>query len=68
MQSPVKAGPDSVELPRGQAAIVKANDLRYVHFECPDLAKAERYLRDFGLVVVSKTETDLFLRGTSSRP
>jgi catechol 2,3-dioxygenase-like lactoylglutathione lyase family enzyme len=68
LHSLVKAGPGSIKLSRSQAPIVKANDLLYVHFERPDLAKAEQYLRDFGLIVVSKTDKDLFLRGTSSRP
>ena len=45
LHSPVvKAGPGSVELPRSLAPIVKANSLLYVHFERPDLEKAERYL------------------------
>jgi catechol 2,3-dioxygenase-like lactoylglutathione lyase family enzyme len=68
LHSLVKTGPGSIELSRSQAPIVKANDLLYVHFERPDLAKAEQYLRDFGLIVVSKTDKDLFLRGTGSRP
>ena len=53
----VKAGPGSVELPRSPSPIVKANDsLLFVHFERPDLEKAEQYLRDFGLIVVSSSE------------
>ena len=69
LHSPVvKAGPGSVELPRSLAPIVKANSLLYVHFERPDLEKAERYLRDFGLLVASRSEDEIFFRGTSSRP
>ena len=68
LQSPVKACPGSVELPRSQAPVIKANDLLYVQFERPDLAKAEQYLGDFGLTLVSRTDNDLFLRGTGSRP
>ena len=63
-----KAGPGSVELPRSPSPIVKANDLLFVHFERPDLRKVEQYLRDFGLVVVSRSEDELCLRGTSPRP
>jgi len=64
----VTAGPGSVELPRSPAPIVKANDLLFVHFERPDLDRAEQYLRDFGLIVVSKSDKELFFRGTGSRP
>jgi catechol 2,3-dioxygenase-like lactoylglutathione lyase family enzyme len=64
----VKVGPGSVELSRSPAPIVKANDLLFVHFERPDLARAEQYLRDFGLIVISKSDNELFLRGTGSRP
>jgi hypothetical protein len=63
-----KAGPGRVELPRSPSPIVKANDLLFVHFERPDLRKVEQYLRDFGLVVVSRSEDELYLRGTSPRP
>ena len=63
-----QAGPGSVELPRSLAPIVKANSLLYVHFERPDLEKAERYLSDFGLLVTSRSEDRVFFRGTSSRP
>jgi catechol 2,3-dioxygenase-like lactoylglutathione lyase family enzyme len=69
LHSPIaKAGPGSVELPRSLSPTVKANDLLFVHFERPDLAKAEQYLRDFGLVVVSKTNDELFFRGTGPKP
>ena len=64
----VTSGPGSVELPRSVSPIVKANDLLFVHFERPDLERAEQYLRDFGLIVVSKAENEMFLRGTGSRP
>ena len=40
----------------------------FVHFERPDLGKAEQYLRDFGLVVISKSQDELALRGTGPRP
>jgi hypothetical protein len=56
LHSPIQAGPGSVELPRSLAPIVKADSLLYVHFERPDLEKAERYLTDFGLLVASRSE------------
>jgi catechol 2,3-dioxygenase-like lactoylglutathione lyase family enzyme len=69
LNSPIaKAGPGSVELPRSASPIIKANDLLFVHFERPDLGKADQYLRDFGLVVVSKSQDELALRGTGPRP
>jgi catechol 2,3-dioxygenase-like lactoylglutathione lyase family enzyme len=68
MLQALKSGPGSIELPRSPAPIVQADKLLFVHFERPDLGQAERYLRDFGLVVASKNETDLFLRGTQSQP
>jgi hypothetical protein len=64
----VKAGPGSIELPRSLAPIVKADALLYVHFERPDLEQAEEYLTDFGLLVASRNEDELFFRGTGSRP
>jgi hypothetical protein len=66
--APAKSAPGSIELPRSPAPVVKANDLLYVRFERPDLARAEQYLGDFGLTVVARTDKDLFLRGTGSRP
>ena len=62
------SGPGSVELPRSPAPIVKADALLFAHFERPYLKKAERYLRDFGLVVAAQTDTELFLRGTGPQP
>ena len=64
----VKIGPGSVEFPRSPTPIAKANDLLFVHFERPDLARAEQYMRDFGLIVVSQSDNELFLRGTGPRP
>ena len=64
----IKSGPGSIELPRSPAPIVKANELLFVHFERPDLKRAEKYLRDFGLVVATRTDNELFMRGTGSQP
>jgi hypothetical protein len=68
MLQAVKAGPGSIPLPRSAAPIVKANKLLFVHFERPDLDMAARYLMDFGLIVVSRSENELFLRGTEAQP
>ena len=64
----VRQGPGSIELPRSVAPAVKANALLYAHFERPDLNRARDYLVDFGLLVVSQGEDELFLRGTGSTP
>ncbi len=63
-----KSGPGSIELKRNSSPLVKANVLLFVHFERPDLKKAEAYLLDFGLVSVAKTEKELFFRGTGANP
>ncbi len=60
--------PGSIALPRSRSPIVKANELLFVHFERPDLKRAEQYLCDFGLVVAAQSETDLYMRGTGSQP
>ena len=61
-------GPGGIKLARSREPIVKANELLFVHFERPDIGKAERYLLDFGLTVVAKSEGELFMRGTGSQP
>jgi hypothetical protein len=64
----LNTGPGSIELKRSPAPLVKADKLLFVHFERPDLAKAEQYLTDFGLVVAARTQTELFMRGTGATP
>ena len=61
-------GPGSIELKRSASPLVRAKELLYVHFERPDLDRAEAYLRDFGLIQASKTATELTMRGTGPRP
>ena len=43
--------------------VVRAASLAHLIFERPDLELAERFLTDFGLVVVQKTPEVLYLRG-----
>lgn len=45
---------------------VKACSLAHLIFERPDLALAERFLTDFGLVVANKTADTLYMRGTGA--
>ena len=61
-------GLGAIELPRSPAPLVKADELVFIHFERPDLDRAERYLRDFGLIVASRNSDSLFLRGTGTLP
>src|SRR5579859_763291 len=50
----------------GRAAnpIIKVLDLAWLEFEKPDLAKAERFARDFGFTTALRTADELHLRGT----
>ena len=64
----LNGGPGSIELTRSRAPIVKANELLFVHFERPDISQAEQYLLDFGLTVLTKSESELFMRGAGSQP
>lgn len=47
---------------------VRATALAWVAFERPDLAEAERFLTDFGLQVVARTDEQRVLRGTGPEP
>jgi catechol 2,3-dioxygenase-like lactoylglutathione lyase family enzyme len=47
---------------------VKAQALAYLQFERPDLARAERFLTDFGLTVAARTDAATFFRGTAGTP
>jgi len=53
---------------RHPSPIVKATALAYVIFARPDLDKAAKFLGDFGLRVVSRTNERLLLRGTGPAP
>ena len=48
---------------RHSRPVAKAGSLAHLIFERPDLRLAERFLTDFGLVVVHKTPDVLYLRG-----
>lgn len=58
----------TVQPARHAAPTVKARALAFLIFERPDLARAERFLNDFGLRVVSRSDTSVYLRGTGSAP
>jgi hypothetical protein len=46
----------------------KPSALAYLIFDRPDLAKAESFLTDFGLHLVSRDKEHLFFRGTDTKP
>ncbi len=47
---------------------VYAQNLAYLIFERPDLAEAERFLLDFGLLVAFRSEHEVYFRSTGSEP
>ena len=46
----------------------KATALAYLIFDRPDLDLAAKFFTDFGLRVVTKSENQLYMRGTASNP
>ena len=48
--------------------MIKIKDVAYVRFGAPDLAKMERFLTDFGLVVSARRDGALYARGTDPSP
>ncbi len=48
--------------------MIKVKDVAYVRFGAPDLAKMERFLTDFGLVVSARRDGALYARGTDPSP
>ncbi|WP_205527254.1 VOC family protein [Solimonas sp. K1W22B-7] len=53
---------------RHPSPTVRAQALAYLVFERPDLERTERFLRDFGLERVSRTEDVLFMRAAGPAP
>jgi len=48
--------------------MIKVSDIAYVRFSAPDLDEMERFLADFGLSVVSRSDEALYARGTDTAP
>ena len=46
--------------------IIRVKDIAWIRLKSPDLAVAEQYLLDFGLVVSARTDSALYMRGTDS--
>ncbi|SHK10965.1 Catechol 2,3-dioxygenase [Roseomonas rosea] len=46
--------------------IIKVKDIAWVRLRSPDLDEAEKFLSDFGLVRVERTEERLYMRGTDA--
>ncbi|MGL4317607.1 MAG: VOC family protein [Pseudomonas sp.] len=68
MPSPTIATLSTPQPARHPQPTVKAERLAHLIFERPDMARAETFLSDFGLVVVSRDANHLYLRGTGSAP
>ncbi len=49
--------------PRADAPTIRIADIAYLRFGRRDLARAERYLVDFGLKVSARTESAIYFRG-----
>ena len=48
---------------RAANPVIKVEDLAWLEFEKPDLDRAERFARDFGLSTAARTPDTLYLRG-----
>jgi Glyoxalase/Bleomycin resistance protein/Dioxygenase superfamily len=51
---------------RARNPVIKVQDLAWLEFEKPDLAKAERFARAFGFTAALRTSEELHLRGTDA--
>lgn len=47
---------------------IKIEDIAFVGFRAPDLAKMRTFMEDFGAVVAQQDETHLFMRGAGKAP
>jgi catechol 2,3-dioxygenase-like lactoylglutathione lyase family enzyme len=47
-------------------SVIKVVDLAYVRVRAPDLALAQQFLTDFGMVVADRTDTALYMRGSGA--
>ncbi len=48
--------------------LIKVKQLAYVRVEAADVAKAEKFLGEFGLQVAARSNNQIFLRGTDAEP
>jgi catechol 2,3-dioxygenase-like lactoylglutathione lyase family enzyme len=48
--------------------VIRALDVAYVRFSCPDLDKCQAFLEDFGLKVVHRTGDVMYSRGILGAP
>ena len=48
---------------RARNPVIKVEDLAWLEFEKPDLDRAERFARDFGMSQAARTPDTLYLRG-----
>ncbi len=65
---PESALPDGIEKLQRAPALVKAQALAFLMFEKPDLAAAEAFLTDFGMLRAAGSSAQLVMRGHGSAP
>lgn len=68
MTTPVSSRLTTTQPARHSEPTVRARALTYLVFERPDLERAERFLTDFGLRQVSRSEDLLFMRAAGAAP
>lgn len=56
--------PSHLDLSEDSVSIIKCSELAYFRMRLPDPELAERFLHDFGLLTVERTEDSIYLRGT----
>lgn len=65
---PESQRPDHVQPVHRPVPLTKARQLAFLMFEKPDLVRAERFWRDFGLITVSRTAERLVMRAAGASP
>lgn len=62
------AAPGSTPLEVHDKPLVRASDTAYILFQVPDLDRQQSFLEDFGMVLSSRSEQVLHMRGYGSEP
>jgi hypothetical protein len=64
----VQGGRKGEHLGRSRNPVIKVQDIAWLEFEKPDLARAEAFAHAFGFATVLRTADELQLRGTDAGP
>lgn len=54
--------------PTNAATKIQFESLSHVHYQLPDLAQANKFLLDFGLIPVNETSTRIYYKGVGRQP